>query len=105
MTEIFEQVKLCKICRDTFSNTKSEHSPRPVIRGKSTAKILIAGQAPGARVYESGVPFSDPSGDVLRGWMGLNKENFYDERNIAIIPMAFCFPGYDANGILILIVL
>ena len=98
MTEIFEQVKLCKICRDIFSNTKSEHSPRPVIRGKSTAKILIAGQAPGARVYESGVPFSDPSGDVLRSWMGVNKDDFYDERNIAIIPMAFCFPGYDANG-------
>ena len=98
MTEIFEQVKLCKICSDTFSNTKTKHSPRPVIRGKSTAKILIAGQAPGAKVHESGMPFSDPSGDVLRGWMGLNKEKFFDERNIAIIPMAFCFPGYDANG-------
>ena len=98
MTEIFEQVKLCKICSDTFSNTKTKHNPRPVIRGKSTAKILIAGQAPGAKVHESGMPFSDPSGDVLRGWMGLNKDDFYDERNIAIIPMAFCFPGYDDNG-------
>ena len=98
MSEIFEQVKLCKICADIFSNTETKHSPRPVIRGKSTAKILIAGQAPGAKVHESGMPFSDPSGDVLRGWMGLNKDNFYDERNIAIIPMAFCFPGYDDNG-------
>ena len=98
MSDIFEQVKLCKICSDNFSKTKTQHRPRPVIRGKSTAKILIAGQAPGARVHKSGVPFSDPSGDVLRGWMGLNKEDFYDERNIAIIPMAFCFPGYDVNG-------
>ena len=93
MSEIFEQVKLCKICSEIFSKTKTRHSPRPVIRGKSTAKILIAGQAPGARVHESGVPFSDPSGDILRDWMGLNKDDFYDERNIAIIPMAFCFPG------------
>ena len=78
--------------------TKTQHRPRPVIRGESTAKILIAGQAPGARVHESGVPFSDPSGDVLRKWMGLSKDDFYDERNIAIIPMAFCFPGYDEKG-------
>ena len=66
MTEIFEQVKLCNICSKTFSNTRTQHNPRPVIRGKSTAKILIAGQAPGAKVHESGMPFSDPSGDVLR---------------------------------------
>ena len=98
MSDIFEQVKLCKICSDIFSKTKTQHCPRPVIRGKSTAKILIAGQAPGARVHESGVPFSDPSGDVLRNWMGLSKDDFYDERNIAIIPMAFCFPGYDEKG-------
>ena len=52
----------------------------------------------GADMIEFGMPFSDPSGDVLRGWMGLNKDNFYDERNIAIIPMAFCFPGYDDKG-------
>ena len=90
MSDIFEQVKLCKICSDIFSKTRTQHSPRPVIRGKSTAKILIAGQAPGARVHKSGIPFSDPSGDVLRGWMGLNKEDFYDEGNIAIIPMSFC---------------
>ena len=74
MGDIFEQIKLYKICSEIFSKTKTRHSPRPVIRGKSTAKILIAGQAPGARVHKTGVPFSDPSGDVLRNWMGLNKD-------------------------------
>ena len=64
MSDIFEKVKLCKICSDNFSKTKTQHRPRPVIRGESTAKILIAGQAPGARVHKSGVPFSDPSGNV-----------------------------------------
>ena len=98
MGDIFGQVACCSICSRIFSETETKHKPRPVLRGKRTAKILIAGQAPGAKVHESGMPFSDPSGEVLRGWMGLNKDNFYDERNIAIIPMAFCFPGYDDNG-------
>ena len=98
MSDVFGQVKSCNICRQIFSETKTKHSPRPVIRGNRTAKILIAGQAPGVRVHKSGVPFSDSSGDVLRDWMGLNKDDFYDETNVAIIPMAFCFPGYDAKG-------
>ena len=98
MSGVFGQVKSCNICRKIFSETKTKHSPRPVVRGKSTAKILIAGQAPGVRVHKSGVPFSDSSGDVLRDWMGLKKDDFYDETNVAIIPMAFCFPGNDARG-------
>jgi uracil-DNA glycosylase len=60
--------------------------------------VLIAGQAPGARVHASGRPFSDPSGDRLRGWLGLDDATFYDRDRIAIVPMAFCFPGYDARG-------
>ena len=63
-----------------------------------TARILIAGQAPGARVHASGLPFDDPSGDRLRDWMGVDREVFYDRARIAILPMAFCFPGYDAKG-------
>ena len=59
---------------------------------------MIAGQAPGARVHASGRPFTDPSGDRLRDWMGINEDTFYDQSKIAIVPMAFCFPGYDAKG-------
>ncbi|KPA21453.1 Uracil DNA glycosylase superfamily protein [Shimia sp. SK013] len=60
--------------------------------------MLIVGQAPGARVHQSGRPFTDPSGDRLRDWMGVDASVFYDTSQIAIVPMAFCFPGYDAKG-------
>jgi uracil-DNA glycosylase len=59
---------------------------------------LIAGQAPGVRVHASGLPFDDPSGERLRSWLGIGRELFYDRRRLAIVPMGFCFPGYDANG-------
>lgn len=65
---------------------------------RPTARLLIAGQAPGARVHGSGRPFSDASGDRLRDWTGLSAQEFYDLDRVAIVPMAFCFPGYDAKG-------
>ncbi len=63
-----------------------------------TARIAICGQAPGTRVHASGIPFTDPSGDRLRTWMGVSTEEFYDVSRFAIVPMGFCFPGLDANG-------
>lgn len=68
------------------------------MRASSTARVLIAGQAPGARVHASGAPFTDPSGVRLRAWMAVDDATFYDEARIAIVPMGFCFPGYDKNG-------
>ena len=62
------------------------------------ARILIAGQAPGRRVHESGVPFDDPSGERLRDWLGIDRDTFYDERRIAILPMGFCYPGTGKSG-------
>ena len=62
------------------------------------AAILIAGQAPGRRVHESGTPFDDPSGERLRDWMGINRETFYDRRRVAILPMGFCYPGTGTSG-------
>ncbi len=64
----------------------------------STARLLIAGQAPGTRVHASGRPFTDPSGERLRAWMGISSEVFYDAARVAIAPMGFCFPGLDAKG-------
>ncbi len=64
----------------------------------ATARLAICGQAPGTRVHASGIPFNDPSGDRLRGWMGVGRDTFYDRDRIAIIPMGFCFPGLDAKG-------
>ena len=74
------------------------HEPRPVLRESATARVLIAGQAPGTRVHKSGMPFTDPSGDRLRDWMGVEPEVFYNNAKIAIAPMGFCFPGLDSKG-------
>ncbi len=74
------------------------HEPRPVAVLSSGARILIAGQAPGLRVHETGIPFNDASGDRLRQWLAVTREQFYDVGNFAILPMGFCFPGYDAKG-------
>ena len=91
-------VHACRICTDHPKGKPLPVVPRPVVRLSSNARILIAGQAPGARVFESGVPFDDASGDRLRDWMGLNRDLFYDRDKIAILPMGFCFPGQGAKG-------
>ncbi|MFM9974885.1 MAG: uracil-DNA glycosylase family protein [Beijerinckiaceae bacterium] len=89
----------CRICRDAPRfGPPLPHEPRPIIQATATVKILIAGQAPGTRVHASGKPFTDPSGDRLRQWMGVDETQFYDARRIAIVPMGHCFPGLDAKG-------
>ncbi|MGV6805692.1 MAG: uracil-DNA glycosylase family protein [Ruegeria sp.] len=97
MTELAEQIRGCRLCAERFANTATTHQPRPVVWFQNGARILIAGQAPGVRVHESGRPFTDPSGDRLRDWLGLNQTDFYDRARVAIVPMAFCFPGYNAR--------
>lgn len=74
------------------------HAPNPVLQAAPSARLAIFSQAPGNRVNQSGKPFTDPSGDRLRAWMGVNSDEFYDANKIAIIPMGFCFPGYDEKG-------
>jgi uracil-DNA glycosylase len=88
----------CTLCVERFAATHTAHSPRPIVWFEPTARLLIAGQAPGMKVYKSGRPFTDPSGDRLRDWLGVDEATFYDRSNIAIVPMAFCFPGYDSKG-------
>lgn len=68
-----------------------------MLQVSSTARLLICGQAPGLRVHDSGIPFNDPSGDRLRDWLGIDRNIFYDQSRVAIAPMGFCFPGYDAR--------
>jgi uracil-DNA glycosylase len=93
-----ERVRACRICRDAPLGRPLPHEPRPVLRPSSTARVLIAGQAPGTRVQASGIPFDDRSGDRLRDWLGVTRETFYDTDRFAILPMGFCFPGQDARG-------
>ena len=96
--ELSKRIAKCRICADRFAATKTAHQPRPVIQIDSAARIVIAGQAPGLRVHETGLPFNDRSGDRLREWMGIGRTEFYDPSKFAIVPNAFCFPGYDDNG-------
>ncbi len=92
------RIKTCRLCASRFAVTATAHEPRPVVWFRPTARLLIAGQAPGARVHASGRPFTDASGDRLRDWTGLSVADFYDLDRVAVVPMAFCFPGYDAKG-------
>jgi uracil-DNA glycosylase len=92
------QIRACRVCVEAPRGVPLPHEPRPVLRVSSTARLAVVGQAPGTRVHASGVPFSDPSGDRLRDWMGVTGEEFYDVRRVAIIPMGFCYPGQDSHG-------
>ncbi|MFV0512589.1 MAG: uracil-DNA glycosylase family protein [Jhaorihella sp.] len=96
--ELARRIRGCRLCAGRFSATATAHAPRPVVWFRPGARILIAGQAPGARVHASGRPFTDPSGDRLRDWLGIDARTFYDRDRVAVVPMAFCFPGYDARG-------
>ena len=90
---LLTEVRACTLCENYLP-----FGPRPVLQLHSHAKILIAGQAPGKKVHDSGVPFADASGDRLRAWLGISREVFYDPEQIAILPMGFCFPGSGKNG-------
>ena len=92
-------IRACRLCRDAPRyGPPLPHEPRPVIQAASGARICIAGQAPGTRVHASGRPFTDASGDRLRGWLGIGEDVFYDPDRVAIIGMGCCFPGLDAAG-------
>ncbi len=96
--DLREVIGACGLCAERFAATSTAHAPRPVIWFAPGARILVAGQAPGARVHASGRPFDDPSGLRLRDWMGVTEAEFWDRSRIAFVPMAFCFPGYDRSG-------
>lgn len=101
LARLHAEIRACRICREQprgGPERRLPHEPNPVCVPSSTARIMIAGQAPGLRVHASGVPFTDASGDRLRDWLGVSSETFYDPARIAIVPMGFCFPGYDAKG-------
>ena len=93
--ELVARIRECRICAERFAATATAHEPRPVVWFRPSARLLIAGQAPGARVHESGRPFTDPSGDRLRDWLGIGEAEFYDLARVAVVPMGFCFPGYN----------
>ena len=90
---ILADIRGCRLCAEELP-----FEPRPVIQASLESRILVVGQAPGTRVHETGIPFNDPSGDRLREWMGVTREQFYDPRLIALVPMGFCYPGKGKSG-------
>jgi uracil-DNA glycosylase len=91
LKKLVGEIRACRICEKILD-------PRPVLQVTKMAKLMVASQAPGLRVHETGLSFNDASGDRLRAWMGVDRETFYDGSKIALVGMAFCFPGYDASG-------
>jgi uracil-DNA glycosylase len=93
-----DDIAACRHCAPRFAATPTGHRPAPVVWFRPGARILVASQAPGMRAHLSGKPFDDPSGQRLRQWMGVDETTFWDRDRVAIVPMGFCFPGYDAKG-------
>ena len=90
---LLHDIRACSLCAGQLPL-----GPRPVVRGRASARLLIIGQAPGTRVHASGLSFDDRSGDRLRDWLGLDRDAFYDEARVAIVPMGFCYPGRDPRS-------
>ena len=93
LNSLLSEVSRCRLCADSLPL-----GPNPVLQCSTSAKILLAGQAPGKIVHHTGVPFEDPSGNRLRDWLGVSREAFYDATTIAILPMGFCYPGTGTSG-------
>src|SRR5205814_5989883 len=90
---LLAEIRACRLCASVLPL-----GPRPIVRGRPEARLLIISQAPGTRVHETGLSFNDRSGDRLRLWLGLDRDTFYDERRVAIMGVGFCYPGRDARG-------
>lgn len=90
---LLSAVRGCRACE-----AQLPLGPRPVLQASETARILVVGQAPGVRAHITGIPWNDPSGERLRAWMGIDRDLFYDESHVAIVPMGFCYPGRGNGG-------
>jgi len=93
LTSLLDEIRACELCKADLPL-----GPRPIVRAAKAAKLMIIGQAPGTKVHESGVPWDDKSGDRLREWLKVDKDTFYEEGRIAIVPMGFCYPGREERG-------
>ena len=98
LDRLLASIRACRLCADAPNGLPLPHEPRPVLQASATARLAIFSQAPGARVHESGRPFTDASGERLRDWLGIGPDIFYDPAKVAIVPMGFCFPGTNARG-------
>lgn len=93
LDQLLAQIRACRLCEASLPL-----EPKPVLRASETATLLVVGQAPGTLVHGSGIPWNDASGMRLRDWLRIDRDTFYDESRVAIVPMGFCYPGRGASG-------
>lgn len=93
MDKLLKEIRACTVCKKFLPN-----APRPIVQAGKNSKIIIIGQAPGQKVQDSGIPWDDLSGNELRRWLGVTKEQFYDEKIFALVPMGFCYAGKGKSG-------
>jgi uracil-DNA glycosylase len=93
LESLLKEIRACRLCE-----AQLPMPPRPVLRASESARLLVVGQAPGTLVHSSGIPWNDASGMRLRGWLGMDRTQFYDESSIAIVPIGFCYPGHGSVG-------
>jgi len=93
MKTLLSQIKQCRLCENILP-----FEPNPILQISNKSKVLILGQAPGAKTHQKSITFDDKSGDRLRIWLGVDKSQFYDEELFAILPMGFCYPGRGKSG-------
>jgi uracil-DNA glycosylase len=93
LKQLLNRIHACRVCEASLP-----FEPRPILRAGATSRVLIVGQAPGRKVHETGIPWNDAAGDRLREWLQLDRETFYDESRIAIVPVGLCYPGTGKSG-------
>ncbi|MEQ8415581.1 MAG: uracil-DNA glycosylase family protein [Imperialibacter sp.] len=93
MDKLLNDIRACSLCKEHLP-----YVPRPIIQAGSSARIVIIGQAPGMKVQQSGIPWDDASGDNLRSWLGIDRETFYNDKLLTLMPMGFCYPGTGKSG-------
>ena len=93
MKSLLKEIKQCNLCEEHLPL-----GPNPVVWAHPKAKLVIIGQAPGTKVHNTGIPWNDPSGDQLRKWLNMDRDTFYNNPSIAIVPMGFCYPGKGKSG-------
>lgn len=93
LSALLAEIRACRVCETVLG-----FAPRPIVQAGVGARMLIVGQAPGSKVHASGAPWDDDSGDRLRGWLGLDRDTFYDSEQVALVPMGLCYPGKGNGG-------
>ncbi|MEQ8534330.1 MAG: uracil-DNA glycosylase family protein, partial [Imperialibacter sp.] len=93
MDKLLDEIRNCSVCKAHLP-----YAPKPIIQASASARILVIGQAPGMKVQQSGIPWDDASGDNLRSWLGIDRETFYNDKLLTLMPMGFCYPGTGKSG-------